>query len=538
MKWNLKVGVVVLAAGMGALFAGCPPQGVVCQPGTNACGDGCADFTSDRRNCGGCGLACQTSEQCQDSQCVCSEGATKCGGKCVVLATDPQNCGACGTACAEGDVCEPNGNGTSSCKSDCQSAGNTNCNSACVNFQSDPNNCGSCGNVCDNGRRCKAGQCNYDAIVACHNFGQVVGFSYTDGGAVVGPRTNMGASPAVLAAYQDVLLSADDIDNRLVQARLSDFVGFDGGVTQVGSLPNHMVVSGQHIYVVNAISNTLQIVRVNNPGDGGTHPTGLNLTTVGEKNLGQNSSPEEVALLGNSAYVVLYGPMKDPFDAGEKVVRLDVTDEANPTVNKEWDLTTLDLKSFDAGTNAPRPFSVTAFDGKIYAALNNLDLDTNLPHVAGPGILAEIDPANDSLGEIDLTANCLNPVMLATSGDELYVSCGGKVTYSPTFVAESIEGHGVVLLKKNATSGKVEVVSQWKPICPSGTSCPIPQPGRLSAANHRVVVADQYGGTAYVLTSDGTTLRDLPNVSPLQACPAPDGTTIFYSNVSYVLAFP
>ena len=41
-----------------------------------------------------------------------------------------------------------------------------------------------------------------------------------------------------------------------------------------------------------------------------------------------------------------------------------------------------------------------------------------------------------------------------------------------------------------------------------------------------------------MLTSDGTTLRDLPNVSPLQACPAPDGTTIFYSNVSYVLAFP
>src|SRR3954466_9458140 len=111
MKERIGIGLVAFAVSFGALLAGCPTSGVVCQPDTNACGDGCADFTSDRLNCGGCGLACQTSERCQSSQCVCAEGATRCGGKCVVLATDTQNCGACGAACTPGDVCAPDVSG-------------------------------------------------------------------------------------------------------------------------------------------------------------------------------------------------------------------------------------------------------------------------------------------------------------------------------------------------------------------------------------------------------------------------------------------
>jgi len=45
-------------------LTGCPDTGIVCRTGTNRCGTGCADYASDRRNCGGCGQACAASQVC------------------------------------------------------------------------------------------------------------------------------------------------------------------------------------------------------------------------------------------------------------------------------------------------------------------------------------------------------------------------------------------------------------------------------------------------------------------------------------------
>lgn len=58
-----RVLAMVMVVGAVAL-TGCPDTGIVCRTGTNRCGTGCADYASDRRNCGGCGPACAASQVC------------------------------------------------------------------------------------------------------------------------------------------------------------------------------------------------------------------------------------------------------------------------------------------------------------------------------------------------------------------------------------------------------------------------------------------------------------------------------------------
>lgn len=582
MKSKLNVLVIALAAGAGMLLAGCPPQGVVCQEGTERCGEGCADFTSDRRNCGGCGLACQAGQVCQNSECVCSPGAVSCGGKCVVLSTDPNNCGACGNACPTGGVCELNADGGAVCKLNCEVAGNTNCSGACANLQSDSMNCGACGQACLDGRVCKQGRCSYDAVMACRDFGQVVGVTYTDGGVFRGPRTNLGTTPAALGAFEDVLLVLDDTDNVLLQAGMDEFaplVKADGGsnTVAVGAVPNQVVVRAPYVFVVNAASNTLQILQMDvvapvvdagtdagfdagfdagvevdagtdgGLDDGGTapppefihdlnsgHPNGVNLATISEVNFGSGTFPEAVALVGNGAYVPLYGGFGAPLSVSQKIVRVDITDPVNPVVNKTWDLTMLDLGSFDGGEAIPRPITITSFGGKVYAALNNLKSDYIT--AAGPGRLAEIDPANDSIDEVDLGTACLNALGLASTTDALFVSCGGEVSYDQNYVATAVKANGVAMLQRTSPTGPLAVASMWTP-CGTNTSCPIMLPGRLGAANGRVIVTDQGNGQVRLLVVQNGQLVEQPNVSPLQAC-APTDANHFYSNVSDVLAIP
>src|SRR5688500_16533470 len=88
-----------------SFLTGCPDTGVVCRAGTSRCGNGCADFTSDSRNCGGCGQACAASQVCVNSACACRPGTSECKGLCVVYDSDPKNCGGCGEACDPGQFC-------------------------------------------------------------------------------------------------------------------------------------------------------------------------------------------------------------------------------------------------------------------------------------------------------------------------------------------------------------------------------------------------------------------------------------------------
>jgi hypothetical protein len=113
----------------------CTPS--ICQSGQTQCGSVCIDTSSDRFNCGGCGITCDITEQCISGKCV----SYTCGnGKCDLTencSTCPQDCGSCQCSVPTPDLC----------------------NGKCTNILSDSSNCGACGQACQTGYFCENGVC-------------------------------------------------------------------------------------------------------------------------------------------------------------------------------------------------------------------------------------------------------------------------------------------------------------------------------------------------------------------------------------------
>ena len=148
-----------------------------CQPpyqdcNSSFCGDGCeTDTTSDRLNCGGCGIVCTAGQDCVDGTCICPPGTTRCGHSCVDISVDVLNCGECGNECpGPGGFGEKTLGGGPSCSGgqcgytcypgyrDCNGRINDGCE---VNVGQDPNHCGDCNTKCNTAQSqpCVDGAC-------------------------------------------------------------------------------------------------------------------------------------------------------------------------------------------------------------------------------------------------------------------------------------------------------------------------------------------------------------------------------------------
>lgn len=536
---NRGLAALGLAMGLlaGVLLAACPRQGVLCPQGQALCDGTCRDTGSDSRNCGGCGITCGGRQVCQQGACVCQGGTTSCGGECVSTASDPRHCGGCadagGAACESGWVCE-----SGECKVSCSVPGYTRCGDSCVDLSADERHCGGCGAACPDNQSCRGGRCGYDVIAACQSNGQVVGLQASTG--FTGP--SMSAAPSVesLAALGDVLLEGDGyVDSRLYQARLTSSPGLDGGVqpalellpatATVGNDARHLWVEDPYVYVVNAGTNTLQVLRREGAADGG----GLALATVGELNFGANTNPQAIAKLGTRAFVPLYGTTgAEGIDAGQRVAVVDLSAPAAPAVEGHVSLGGLDLQPF-SGTSIARPSWITSHQGALYLPLNNLDA-TYTPN--GPGLLARLDPTSLALSTIDLGSDvCLNAVSVASAGDAgLVVGCAGQSDFS-NWPEVTTQKTGVVLVRGDSR------VAAWSASCPAdaGAGCASPSVGRLAVVGTRVLAADQAAGRVFVLDIAGGALVERRGYSspdgggPILACPVgPAG----YSNVADLYA--
>jgi len=554
---NSKLSLALLTAGLGLSLCACPPTGVVCSEGLSRCGLGCADFATDRRNCGACANVCPNGQVCQAAACICQAGATLCADGCALTASDPGHCGACGTACAVDQVCE-----AGQCKSACVLGTSTRCGQSCVNLLNDPGHCGGCGSACEAPQSCRSGICTYDVVAACFSNGQVTGIQA--GSDFKGPNEPLGSGPAALASLQDVLLSADGVDARLYQARLTSVGGHAFAVypasARTGGAPNQVRVDDPYIYVVNASGGSLQVLLRGGASDagfdadagedagapdprldGGRFPEGLQYATVAELSFGANTFPEGMARLGNFLYVPLYGGMSSATaPAGQKVAKVDVTDPRNPAVVDTIDLSGMDLKPFDGGTPVPRPYAIAAHQGLLYVALNNLNADTYAPE--GPGLLARIDPATRAVSTVDLGPTCLNAIWVVSDGTRLYVSCQGRSVYDSSWALVSVEKTGVVVVEQDAP------VSTWSPVCPAdagsyqsdGGGCLPISASRFAVQGGKLYVGDQSGGRIFVLEGPQLVERRgyfaVDGGAPIQACAV--NPTLGYSNVSDVLAQP
>ncbi|MFZ5471245.1 MAG: MXAN_6577-like cysteine-rich protein [Myxococcota bacterium] len=533
MRAQIPLSLTLAAVGV-LWLSGCPNRGVVCTEGLSACQEACVDLASDRRHCGGCGVSCQVGQMCQEGSCLCEGGREPCEGSCVVTSTDPRHCGGCGQACAPGQVCEQR-----ACKAACELGSSTRCGDSCVDLSSSTAHCGGCGASCDPSQSCRQGSCTYDVVAACFTNGQLTGLRSDS--LAKGPNAQLGTGPAALASLEGVLLVADGIDNALYQARLS--AGPDGGAfaplpesVPTGAVPNQVWVDTPFVYLVNAASGTLQVLRKGASDAGFAADAGLGLGTVAELNFGPNTYPEAIAQVGSFLYVPLYGGFgASGASAGQSVKKVDVSEPHSPVVAGTFDLSALDLKPFDGGSPVPRPYAAIAHRGKVYVALNNLNPDTYA--VEGPGLLARIDPGTGALDVVELGEGCLNPAWLASDGTHLAVSCQGRAVYSPSFALESVEKTGVVLFDENGTR-----TATWNVACPAGGDggCLPVQSGRLAIQDGKVFVGDQNGGRIFVLEISNNQLVERAGFNaarpPVQACAVDPMTN--YSNVSDVLAVP
>jgi hypothetical protein len=420
------------------------------------------------------------------------------------------------------------------------------CGDSCVDPQTNPQHCGQCDHACEQAQACRAGSCTYEAVAACYWSGQAVGFSATTGSR--GPLSDLGTNPGALASYGGTILAADGTDNRLYQAA-ANVTG--GGFSQVaranatGAVPNQVLVVPPYVYVANAGSGTLQVLKEGvdagdvlflDAGVGG----GVALGTVAELPLGMNSYPQGVAKLGDTLWIPLYGGFgAAAADAGQVVVKVSVATPEAPVETGRVSLKSLDLKPFDGGTPVARPWAITAHRGAVYVALNNLNPDTYAPE--GPGLVARIQPEDGGLSVIDLgAADCLNPQWLGPVGDALAVSCGGLVQYSPTYTVDSVSAAGVVLV----SAGDVRVAA-WSSACPAdagvladgGAACAPMMPGRFSVLGQRLLVSDQNAGRVVMLDVTDGGLQVVRGVSDaLNLCPPSPVTGA--ANVSDVLTLP
>lgn len=170
-SWSLALAALLLASGCNCdkpnPVLTCEPectagfdciQGhcvLACQEGLSECAGVCRDLTTDRQNCGGCGVACQPGFICSASACVlsCPEDQSVCAGTCRSLSDDRQNCGGCGVVCAPGSVCS-----AGTCAPTCGS-GSTDCDGGCHDLRADELHCGACGHACSSTERCENSQC-------------------------------------------------------------------------------------------------------------------------------------------------------------------------------------------------------------------------------------------------------------------------------------------------------------------------------------------------------------------------------------------
>lgn len=157
-----------------------------CEAGTcalDACMAGFADCDADASNgceadlgaassCGTCGNVCADGELCDSTGAtpgaspVCSDtcSGTVCGDSCVDTTNSVTHCGGCDMACGTTNVetvtCEASECAVQACLAgfgDCDGDGRNGCEAS---LDDDPNSCGACGVVCGAGTLCVAGVCD------------------------------------------------------------------------------------------------------------------------------------------------------------------------------------------------------------------------------------------------------------------------------------------------------------------------------------------------------------------------------------------
>jgi len=371
------------------------------------------------------------------------------------------------------------------------------CGEACTFVETDSRHCGACNAACEENQHCAEGTC-----LACDKASHVYAACLLTGHvAVLSSQSQsrialelVGNGPQALSGMGEVLLCADNGTQRLLRLDAQTLQPV-GTPVHTGEMPMHISKYGPYVYVVNAGSGTLQIVDTQNK-------PGSRWETVGEWYFGPNTFPQAFASTGDYGFVPLYGNLAEgESEAGQRLVRMDLSTPQRPARSGEVDFTPLDLRSYPGKSALPLPYDVVHHQGALYVALNNLDRSWQ---VAGPGAVAKVEVKDASTSVLFLGDTCQNVSALASNGNLLVASCAGDFGWTPGIA-------GLALIEGD------EVKEVWP--APAGFS-----PGKMAFACDTLWVANANGGDVYLFSTQGKSLQLLRGEGgseggPLETCP-------------------
>jgi YVTN family beta-propeller protein len=382
---------------------------------------------------------------------TCPSGETLCNGACIDLAVDPANCGACGGACNAGDSCRTG---------------------LCVALATDRLNCGAVGRACLPGESCLSGACT-SLQVACFSVNEVRAVEPLDLASGSPPR-QAGVGPIALATLGADVWSVASLSGSL--SRLPrDLAVAPTEYLLHGNDFEYLTVRSGRLIISNSGAGTVVVVDPNTGAVLDEVPVGASAA----ENLRGISFATGGS--GEKAYASLYGDSSSGNPAlGQRVAVLDAARLAGCglAANPGHCLTVSGSIDLSAGADAPGlafPGRSVAAGGKIYVTLANLKRGSSGYYTdpAGPGRLAQIDPADDSVGFLSLGAACGNPGGLALRGTSLWVACG-----TGGLVAVDLSGATPVAGALQATP-------------------PFFVPGNVAFCGDHGFVTDQYSGDIY-----------------------------------------
>lgn len=262
---------------------------------------------------------------------------------------------------------------------------------------------------------------------------------------------------------ENMVLIANSLGETLSTFNSKDDL-IENNISTLGQAPNQIVVRGSLAYVVNSLSNSIQIVDLSN------------FATVREISLGAGKNPMNIAILNkNKAYVTNF-----------VTNTVDVINPSETDVSKQI-LKTIQLPlgadlSPNAGVtaNAARPQGAIIKDNKLYVNLANLDTLTY--GSGGPGFVCVIDTQTDAIvKEIQTSGTNANGMYSDEDNPhKIYVSCSG--------------GWGM-------QDGTVEILDTVTDTI-SKSFRVAGGPGSMAVANGKIYAGDIYTGEIMVFDKD------------------------------------
>jgi len=174
-------------------------------------------------------------------------------------------------------------------------------------------------------------------------------------------------------------------------------------VQVTGASPNAVLLDGSHLYVVNSLSNSIQVLKA---GD---------LALVSEISVGAGKNPMAAA-------VIRPGLIAVTCFLGNSVAIVDI--KARKVV-RSVDLSHIDLPRDDpAVAGRGYPYGVAVSGGRIFVTLSNLTDAYGGLTAAGPGVVVVLDAESCAvLATVELSG--ADPVAALAHGDTVYVACAG-----------------------------------------------------------------------------------------------------------------